>query len=176
MSSAELQRAFAALTGLSSCPRCAGVRTIATGRLKRDVAPCPSCCRPAQLPRVRRVCARAVRVASSSEPETFAAWCTCWTRGSGTHLPPCAGALPPAVTYTREPHAAHYAGLPGRGHDLEGYTYAQPTRLPVPAGVPSDAEYHHGFVESGVQRWTYVRRAPLSDVECAVCARGRRAS
>jgi hypothetical protein len=81
------------------------------------------------------------------------------------------------VTYSREPHAAHYAyDHPKRGHDLERWSYAQERRLPVPVGVPRNAEYHSGFMRDGMQHWTYVRTAPLTG-SCAFCDRlARRAS
>lgn len=73
-----------------------------------------------------------------------------------------------AVTYARIPHAAHYPHI-GGGHDLEQWTYAQPERLPVPEGVPADAEYHSGSRSEGVQSWHYVRTAPLSPGICERC-------
>ena len=75
--------------------------------------------------------------------------------------------IPSAPVYGRERHAAH-TGL-GTGWDLDRWTYAAPTRLPTPEGVPADAEYHHGFVEGGVQHWVYYRKAPLSPGRCATC-------
>ena len=80
----------------------------------------------------------------------------------------------PAITYSRHAHAAHYAyGHPAVGHDLEQWRYAQPERLPRPAGVPADAKYHSGSVIAGVQFWLYVRIAPLSAGVCGRCPKSR---
>lgn len=75
----------------------------------------------------------------------------------------------PPVSYRRISHAAHYPGVPNGGHDLEEWTYAQPTRLPRPDGLPTGVEYHAGFVSGGVQYWVYLRRAPLSPGHCERC-------
>lgn len=78
------------------------------------------------------------------------------------------------VKYERVQHAGHYAydakhPKYGRGHDLETWTYAQSMRLPVPAIIPSDAEFHHGFLANGVQYWVNTRRAPMTGT-CVDCA------
>lgn len=78
------------------------------------------------------------------------------------------------VATRRIQHAGHYAyGVThqkyGRGHDLEEWTYAQPARLPKPSSIPSDAEYHSGFVRDGAQHWVYLRRAPMTGT-CPRCA------
>jgi len=65
-------------------------------------------------------------------------------------------------------HAAHYLGG-NNGHDLTQWTYAQDQRLPVPANVPRDAEYHVGFIKDGVQHWVYHRRAKFSPGKCDRC-------
>ena len=81
------------------------------------------------------------------------------------------GTWEPVVTYRRVSHAAHYAPThPDRGHDLEQWDYAQPSRLPVPAGVGLGAEWHVGYLNAyGVQHWVYVRRAPLTGETCPRC-------
>jgi len=72
--------------------------------------------------------------------------------------------------YTRSKHAAHYQG--GGGHDLEQWSFLA-ERNERPADVPSDAEYHHGFLaQNGDQGWVYVRKAPMSDGACAWCQGG----
>lgn len=41
------------------------------------------------------------------------------------------------VTYSREPHAAHYGNEhPPKGHDLERWTYAQPSCAAIRAVRP----------------------------------------
>lgn len=77
----------------------------------------------------------------------------------------------PVVRTGRAQHAAHYGfGHPAKGHDLEWWDYAQTERLPVPEGVPTDAEYHSGYLVGDRQWWHYVRRAPLSGPACARCS------
>lgn len=80
-----------------------------------------------------------------------------------------------SVTYRRIPHAAHYEGQQGKGHDLEqwdvvGDVARSPrTGHPVaPVEVPRDAEYHSGYQQDGVQHWLFVRTAPLTGT-CARC-------
>lgn len=68
----------------------------------------------------------------------------------------------PGVSYHRVNHAAHYGNVAYYGHDLEEWTYAQAARLPRPDGIPSDAKYHVGFVDNGIQHWVYTRIAPMS--------------
>jgi hypothetical protein len=68
------------------------------------------------------------------------------------------------VTVQRCVHAAH-TGSTG-GWDIVNWVYAQEARLPVPAGVPRDAEYHHGYV-NGVQHWVYTTRATFSPGRCS---------
>jgi hypothetical protein len=79
-----------------------------------------------------------------------------------------------AVAYHRAPHAAH-STPPGAseptGWDLESWSAPGTPRDPRPEGVPIDAEYHSGYVESGVQHAVYVRRAPLSPGYCERCLR-----
>ncbi len=76
------------------------------------------------------------------------------------------------VTYARIPHAAHYAyGHPAKGHDLEQWDVKQPKRGPVPPEVPTNAEYHSGYIDKdGAQHWLWVRTAPLSPGECKRCS------
>lgn len=77
-----------------------------------------------------------------------------------------------AVQYTRVRHAAHYGyNHPAKGHDLERWEFVANDNV-RPEGVPVDAEYHCGFLEGGVQRWVYVRVAPLSGT-CPRCGGGK---
>lgn len=71
------------------------------------------------------------------------------------------------IEYQRHRHAAHYGN--GRGHDLELWHVRQAIRDARPACVPSDAEYHSGFVRDGEQWKTYARRAELSGGACRFC-------
>lgn len=77
------------------------------------------------------------------------------------------------TTYRRIPHAAHYAyGHPAIGHDLEQWDVAQAHHMPKPTDVPSDAEYHSGYIaRDGSQHWVYTRIAPLSPGCCSRCSR-----
>lgn len=75
---------------------------------------------------------------------------------------------PSAPVYGRERHAAHTG--PGAGWDLDRWDYAAPATLSVPEGIPADAEYHHGYLDTeGVQHWVYYRRAPFSSGRCVFC-------
>ena len=69
--------------------------------------------------------------------------------------------------YKRVRHAAHY-GRRG-GHDLEMWTFAAPVNK-RPDDVPTDAEYHSGFIYKDVQYWVYVRIAEMSPGVCEWCA------
>jgi hypothetical protein len=71
------------------------------------------------------------------------------------------------LTVTRETHAAHYAYV-GGGHDLEWFTFPSPRNVRHPE-LPSDAEYHSGFLKDGVQHWSYIRKLPLSPGKCPRC-------
>lgn len=76
--------------------------------------------------------------------------------------------LASTVLYRRFARVGTYSrGAKALGHDLEIWTYEQEERLPVPALVPRDAEYHCGhsrYLAGGqrVQSWDYVRRASRS--------------
>ncbi len=78
------------------------------------------------------------------------------------------------TSYRRIKHAAHYAPAhPAKGHDLEEWIVRSEERPEVArrgTDVPSDAEYHSGYVHEGAQHWVYVRRAPLSPEPCSRCA------
>jgi len=73
-------------------------------------------------------------------------------------------------------HAAHYMyNHPAGGHDLDRWVIrsaTQPTFEQMTAlGLPSDAEWHTGYIESGTgrQHWVYIARRPLSDGTCERC-------
>ena len=79
------------------------------------------------------------------------------------------------MQHRRERHAAHYGS--GGGHDLEVWDVAAPVRPRQPDGVPGDARYHSGYIDSnGRQHWTYTRIAELSPGDCEICRAIRRAS
>ncbi len=80
------------------------------------------------------------------------------------------------TAYRRIPHAAHYGyGRKERGHDLEEWVVTlsavEVDMRPEECrrDVPADAEFCCGNFISGVQSWTYTRRAPMSAGECARC-------
>lgn len=67
--------------------------------------------------------------------------------------------------YIRAQHAGHYTNGPDVGHDLEIWEVeGEKDRT----GIPTDAEYHSGSLNRGVQTWRYVRRAPMTGT-CARC-------
>ena len=71
-------------------------------------------------------------------------------------------------TYRRVSHAAHTGN--GTGWDLEQWDVIQTSYdAPTPAGIPADAERHHGYVDGKVQHVVYSRRAPFSPERCASC-------
>lgn len=85
-------------------------------------------------------------------------------------------------TYRRIQHAAHYHFGDGKtgGHDLEqwdvteadtnGWSPIQGGREHVPADVPADAHFRHGYIDrDGNQHWVFSRTAPLSGEPCARC-------
>lgn len=76
-------------------------------------------------------------------------------------------------TYRRAQHAAHYGyGHPSVGHDLEQWDVTDATRrYPVrPGDVPSDVQFHHGYLDlDGVQHLVFTRIAPLSGETCVRC-------
>lgn len=74
-------------------------------------------------------------------------------------------------------HAAHYAyNHPVKGHDLDRWvvrSQARPTFEQLAAlGLPSDAEWHTGYRDSGTgpQHWVYIAKRPLSEGMCERCA------
>lgn len=74
-----------------------------------------------------------------------------------------------AAVYRRAQHAAHYQGMPGKGHDLESWDVVANFGDPRPGDVPNNAERHHGYVdEQGRQHFVYVRTAPLTGA-CQFC-------
>lgn len=79
------------------------------------------------------------------------------------------------VTYSRHQHAGHYGhDHPARGHDLEVWTVEgarRPEDVRIGVDVPEGAEFSCGSRLDGVQRWHFVRRAPLSGEPCPFCRR-----
>jgi hypothetical protein len=76
------------------------------------------------------------------------------------------------VVYTRVRHATHGA-YGASGWDLDQWDVTSPERphvARVGTDVPSDAEYHSGYVDrEGRQHWIYIRCAPMSPEPCPRC-------
>lgn len=91
-------------------------------------------------------------------------------------LPRYLGTRAPVVLISsRIRHAAHYQYI-GGGHDLEEWVVRAETvtAARLAPGLPDDVKCRRGFRDfDDSQCWEFVRRAPLGEGTCKVCAPGK---